>query len=664
MRNIIISLILIILISSFISAEIIFSQTEEIYNFGDTFSTSATVKATEDIEDIFNTYLVCEGIEKEVVPKQYIELQTTEEEIVDIRLKLTELIIGNQKGECKIKIVFGNENVLSNSFIISNLININLSMNKIDFKPEETISIEGVAIKENREAVEGFVELNISEQDIQIKETVNEGRFLIEFQFPKDTSAGQYLVELNVYEKDKNGNSINKGFVNKNIAIIQVPTSLEVVFENPEVEPGTNLKVKGILHDQTGEKIESEINIIIENKYDEIVEQVEKPTDEFLEFPIGYNNPPEEWNVIINSDELNNEASFEIKEKENVRVEIINKTVIITNTGNVFYNKTVLVKIGNESINIETNLGLDEIQKYILGAPDGEYQVEIITDGESQISKNIILTGNAIDVKEISKGVVTLVRHPLVWIFIIVILGFIAFMIFKKGYKRSFFGHIGSKKEEKTKDTPIITKKNSIINPRNKAELSLSLKGEKQNVDIISLKIKNFKDIKFKEESISKTLQKIIDLTEEKNSFTYENHDNLFFILAPMITKTFKNERVAINIAQKIIEILKNHNKLFKQKIEFGISLNYGEIIAKKQGDLLSFMSMGTLITNAKKIAAISNGEVLLSKKMKEKTMSDIRTEKKEINGTEVYTIKEIRNRDNNKKFISDFIHRLEGKKK
>ena len=174
----------------------------------------------------------------------------------------------------------------------------------------------------------------------------------------------------------------------------------------------------------------------------------------------------------------------------------------------------------------------------------------------------------------------------------------------------------------------------------------------------------NFKDIKFKEESISKTLQKIIDLTEEKNSFTYENHDNLFFILAPMITKTFKNERVAINIAQKIIEILKNHNKLFKQKIEFGISLNYGEIIAKKQGDLLSFMSMGTLITNAKKIAAISNGEVLLSKKMKEKTMSDIRTEKKEINGTEVYTIKEIRNRDNNKKFISDFIHRLEGKKK
>ena len=192
----------------------------------------------------------------------------------------------------------------------------------------------------------------------------------------------------------------------------------------------------------------------------------------------------------------------------------------------------------------------------------------------------------------------------------------------------------------------------------------MSLKGEKQNVDIISLKIKNFKDIKFKEEGISKTLQKIIDLAEEKNSFTYENHDNLFFILAPMITKTFKNDKIAINIAQKIAEILKDHNKLFKQKIEFGISLNYGEIIARKQGDILNFMSMGTLITNAKKIATISSGEVLLSKKIKEKTMSDIKTEKKEIDGTEVYTIKEIRNKDDNKRFISDFIHRLEGKKK
>ena len=43
MRNIIISLIFVMLISSFTSAEIIFSQTDEIYNFGDTLSTSATI---------------------------------------------------------------------------------------------------------------------------------------------------------------------------------------------------------------------------------------------------------------------------------------------------------------------------------------------------------------------------------------------------------------------------------------------------------------------------------------------------------------------------------------------------------------------------------------------------------------------------------------------
>ena len=664
MRNIIISLIFVMLISSFTSAEIIFSQTDEIYNFGDTLSTSATIKATEDVEDIFNTYLVCEGIEKEVVPKQYIELQTTEEEIVDIRLKLIEHIIGSQKGECKIKAVFGNENVLSNSFIISSLININLSINKVDVKPEETITIEGVAIKENGKALEGFVELNISEKNIQIKETVTEGRFLVEFQFPKNTPAGQYLIGLDIYEKDKDGNLINNGFVNKNIAIIQVPTNLEVVFENQEVEPGTNLKIKGVLHDQTGEKIDSETNIIIKNKYDEIVRQTEKSTDEFLEFPIEYNNPPEEWNIIISSNEISNEASFKIKEKEDARIEIINKTVIITNIGNVLYNKTILVKIENNSIDIETNLEVDEIQKYLLSAPNGEYQVEIMANGESQISKNVILTGKVIDVKEISKGVITLVRYPLIWIFIIVVLGFITFMILRKGYKRSFFGYVRSKKEGKTEDMPTITKKDSITNPKNKAELSLSLKGDKQNVDIISLKLKNFKDIKFKEESINGTFQKIVNLAEEKDSFIYENHDNLFFILTPMITKTFKNERTAIDIAQKIADILENHNRLFKQKIEFGISLNYGEIIAKKQGNILSFMSMGTLITNAKKIATISSGEVLLSKKMKEKTMSDIRTERKEINGTEVYLIKEIRNRDDNKKFISDFIHRLEGKKK
>ncbi|MAG79229.1 hypothetical protein CMI40_02535 [Candidatus Pacearchaeota archaeon] len=663
MRNILTLLIFVILITSFVSSEVILDQIDEIYNLGDTISTSATIKANSDKEEIFNTYLICDEIEKEAVPKQFIELQTAEEKTIDVQLKLIDSIIGSQKGDCTIKAVFGDEHTTSTPFTISNLININLSIDQIEFKPEEIMIIEGVAIKENGKFVEGYVNLNITDQNVQIKETVTEGRFLIEYQFLKETAAKQYLMELNIYENNKDGDLTNEGFVNKNIVITQVSTNLEIVFENQEVEPGTDLKVKAILHDQTGEKIESYVNLIIKGKEGIILEQVEKATDEFLEFPIRYNDLPKEWTVIASSDEISNEAMFKIKEKEEINVEIINKTVIITNIGNVFYNKTATIKIGDENIKINTNLEIDEIKKYSLSAPDGEYQIEIMADGINKLTGKAILTGKTTNVREVSKGVINLVRFPVVWIFIIAILGFITFMILKKGYKKSFFGYISSKKED-GKSVPTLTKKDSLVKSRNMAVLSLSLKGEKQNANVVSLKIKNFEEIKSGKNNVDETLQKIVNMAEENKAFIYENHDNLFFIVAPIITKTFKNEKVAIEIAQKVIGILKNHNKLFKQKIEFGISLNNGEIIAKKQGEILNFMSMGTLITNAKKIASLSNGEILLSKKMKDKTISSVKTEKKEMDGTEVYTIKEMKNKEDNKKFISEFLHRLKSEKK
>ena len=59
----------------------------------------------------------------------------------------------------------------------------------------------------------------------------------------------------------------------------------------------------------------------------------------------------------------------------------------------------------------------------------------------------------------------------------------------------------------------------------------------------------------------------IDSLADNKKAGIYENGENLFFILAPIKTRTFKNEKIAISLAQELQEILKDHNKRFKQKI-------------------------------------------------------------------------------------------------
>ena len=45
-------------------------------------------------------------------------------------------------------------------------------------------------------------------------------------------------------------------------------------------------------------------------------------------------------------------------------------------------------------------------------------------------------------------------------------------------------------------------------------------------------------------------------MAEDRKAVTYESQDHLFFILAPVKTRTFKNETNALQIAEKAIETL------------------------------------------------------------------------------------------------------------
>lgn len=661
--KVIFSIIFLVFMTSLASAGIIITQQPNgLYNLGDSISVPATVKSTTELSGSFQMDLICNGKTLDFY-KNGISLKVGEEKKIDASLVLTKQAIGEMRGACTIKSSLGTDYALTNEFKISDLIMLNLKTEQKEFNPEENVIIEGDAIRDNGNNADGFIDLSLVFDSGNVttnqtyQGTINNGYFRIEFTIPKEMKAGQYSLKLNAYEKDSLGEKTNKGVADYNILVRQIPTSLEIVFENSEVNPGENMKVETILHDQTGEKIDSVVVLTVKDEKSKIHEQVEKTTGEFLEFPINYKEPPSEWTVVAISNKLTSQSTFRIVEKEEALIEIINRTIIITNVGNVPYNKTLLVKVGSESFNLNPYLEIDEKKKYSLNAPDGEYHVEIIDEGESQFTKEIFLTGKSVSIKEVSEGILKLTRYPLAWIFVIIILGFVAFMFFRKGYKKSFFGYISKMRRENKVALPI--SKHSLLESSNKAELSLSLKGEKQSASMVCVKIKNLRSMGGKESSTEETLQKIINLVGENKGFVYENGDNLFFVFAPMLTKTFKNEMTALNVAEKTKEMLAGHNKMFKQKLQFGIALIHGDIIAKKE-DVIKFMSFGAFITSGKKISSISDGEIYLNEKMKEKLMSNVRTERQTKDGIEVYVIKEIRDKGDHKKFIGEFMKRLE----
>jgi hypothetical protein len=655
MKRGIISIALIIFLCTFISAEIIFTeQTKDVYNLGDVVDVPVTIKTFGEISGVFQMELICGGAPINFFKYSGVKLSSGEEKKIDSSLLLVKSIIGNNKGTCKIKAKLGEEYILTENFKISELLIIDSSLSKTEFEPGEIISLKGKVKKETQEESNGFIKVElISKENITQEGTIFNGEFETNITLPSDIAAGEYLIKISAFEKDSEGTITNQNIKNYNIYIKQIPKNLELIFEKEGINPEEKLKVKAILHDQTGNSIESTVFITIKDSKEKIIEQKELETEEFLEYEIPQGEISSLWKIYAVSNKLNTEKEFQILEKENIELNIINKTIYAKNTGNVFYNKSVLIKIEDESLNLKVQLEVGESKKYLMKAPDGEYNIKIISE-DGEISEVVSLTGNAIGIKELFDYKSLTIYF---WVAGIFLLFLVMILCWNKVYKKKFLGKINFKgKRKKEKNIPVIGEQSK---KGNKAEISLSIKGEKQDASFICLKIKNLREIGNKKGSANGTIEKIKGLGDEYKSTIYEDKDYLFFILAPAKTRTFKNEKTALEFSEKIKDILIDHNRRFNEKIKFGISLDKGTIIGKIENGIFKFMSMGPIITSARKIASISEEQILLSKKMNESLRLIAKTEKIPTNEAEVYRITHVKKENEEaRNFINKFMER------
>jgi hypothetical protein len=660
-KNILFALVFGILLLSFASSEIIFTQqVKSVYNLGDTVYSPITIKTLTPISGIVEVNLVCNGSEINFY-KNGINLVPGAEDSFDSRLVLIKNNIGGSNGACKIKAIAGGEYSLSNEFKISNWLSINGGLDKSSYNSGEAIAVIGKVTKETGENSNGLVEAYIETKDVNQNVTqlgtLTNGNFAFNLSIPQTLKAGSYEVNVRAYEEDNDGLITNSGTAKYNISVNQVPTTLEVLFESKEIDPGSSAVIHAVLHDQTGDAINSSIFVTVKDSTGKILEEKEMLLGEALIYPIAKGTAPAEWKILASSRGLSTENTFLIKTKESIAVEIVNKTIQITNDGNVFYNKTLLVKIEEEPLNILVSLDIGQTKKYILTAPKGEYTVKVLSDEGNEVSETMSLTGRAIGIKEQGNNLTAFA-----WVLLGLILLVAAFILLKKVKKRGF----GRFKKEKisraevkeARPIPVMTEK-AIIAPVNKAEVSLSIKGEKQEASVIGLKVKNLREFRVRKGSPSDTLKEIINLAQENKAVTYENNDYLLFILAPANTRTMKNEPVALELAQEIQKIMMNHNRMFNQKMNYGISLNKGEIVGKRESGVFKFMGIGNLIGMSKKIATLSDGDVLLSETMNNLLRVNIKSDKETRDGMAVYVLNSVKKEnEETRKFINRFMER------
>jgi len=363
--------------------------------------------------------------------------------------------------------------------------------------------------------------------------------------------------------------------------------------------------------------------------------------------------------------------------------------LIVRNIGNIeLKDYPIQIDLNGKPFVKKINLDLGEEQKFKLTG-DGTYDVKISDGQQELLQSGVVLTGRAIGVQDIKKAGSIALNTPIVWIFLIVILLGVGLFFFRDIFKKKSFAYPfketlkrkfskkpkileletgqvkkketdsaqkdSSKEQEKSGESDIDKKEKKEVTPSNQAEKVLVLDGQKSKATIIIIKIKNKLSKHAKQ-----NLEKAIEHVYEKKAAVYEKGDCIFVIFSPLMTKSFKNEKEAAKAAERILLILNEHNKKFKEKIDFGIGIHSGDIINKVENKKLRFTALGNLIPGAKRLADASEKNILMTKETYERAINDIKAVKKKTKDGEVYEVKRVLDREKNQEFIRAFLNRMD----
>ncbi len=580
-------------------------------------------------------------------------------------------------GTCQVVAELGGDVISSKTFEVSDEVVVAVSLDKTEYNPGEAVSVKIEAIKSNGAVVNGFVEgFNASFFSKAIEGGVVEETFNV----PETAEAGFYNLNIHVYDVGSGG-ILNEGFRTVSYGVNQVATSLILSLSDISVIPGENFSIGIEVFDQSGVEMGGSVFVkIISPSGDEIENIVQ--AGEFVLVDFDSNSSVGTWEIVSMFDELMQSREFEMMALQKVEFDFEDSVLIVKNVGNVLYNKTIDVNIGEDVMTLDLKIGVGEIRKFSLEAPMGEYDV-VVGDGDYEVTRQVLLTGNAVAVSDF-KSVGVFKNYSVVWIFLIIVLGGIGGILIMRYRKTRTVGEegslfrkcveriksrmkrkIGEKVPDRVKshmdDSLNFTKKSPAVQGLDvenysgkdksmvdftkkgsfRAESALVLKGEKHMSAVVALSIKNYGE--GLSDVAKQGLVEIIENSKGKGLIDYRN-EYIFIVFSPLMTRTYKNEGLAVRCGMKILESLKNYNKKFKDKVEFGIGIHVGELVASKESGKLKYTGIGNTISFAKRMSDVDSGKVVASEAVRKKLLRELKVVKgKAIGESLTYIVTEVR---------------------
>jgi len=684
--------LLFVLMAASVFGEISISEPLGVYNLGDRLDVSVDGLVGAESGNL-NFNLVCQNKTTNLVKLPASSFLVDGESSWSFYkiLRVDDLEILNLSdivGDCQVATSIGASAASTKMFSISKDVAVSVSLDKAAYNPGEVINVDIDAVKANGDLLYGFVDASGSSV---FSKAIDNGHVSETFSMPETIESGVYSLVVHAYDVNSNG-VLNEGQASVSYEINQVASSLIMSLADIAATPGEKFKIGISLFDQSGIEMTGNVLLRIISPEDEIIEaNIQAGESSDIEFAL--NSSAGTWKIFSSFNDLTDVREFEMIGIQKVEFDLEDSVLTIKNVGNVLYNKTIDVTIGEDIMSLDLNIDVGEVRKFNVDAPNGEYEV-LVNDGETSISRQVLLTGNAISIDDIKSGGF-LKTYTSLWIFLIIILGgvgVVSLMKYRKtrviskgdflsriwskmpGKKKlaqlhSTGSQIGDKIKDKVPDK-VKSRMNDSLNFTNKspavqgldvksysgtdktmvdltnknvmtAESTLVMKGEKQVSSVVAIAVKNHEGLG---EAGKEALNKILNESKGKGLVDMRG-DFVFVIFNPLITKTYKNEGLAVKCGMEIIEKLHDYNKKFKDKVKFGMGVHSGDLVASKERGKLKYTGIGNTISFAKRMSDSDSGVLTVSEAVRKKLLRDLKVVKgKDIGEKLTYIVSEVKN--------------------
>lgn len=586
-------------------------------------------------------------------------------------------------GGCQVVASLGASVVSSDAFVVSDDVVVRVMTDKVKYNPGETVSVGVSAVKANGVDLNGFVSASgVGGFDKVVEGGVANDSFVL-----GDTlEAGNYGLNVSVWDVSSSG-VLNSGWAVYYFDVAQVPSSLVLSLGDLVATPGEEFDVGAEVYDQAGVEMSGVVVLRVVSEDGEGIEaRLDAGEIGSIDFPS--NSSAGSWSVEAQFGDLVKVAEFEMEELQRVEFDLSGSILSVGNIGNVLYNRTISVDVGGEVMTLDLNIDVGEVRKFNLDAPSGEYEV-VVDDGETSFSKNTILTGNAVSIEDLANFSV-FKDYSLIWIFLILVLILVVVLLFVRykkgkvvGAKKGVVGAVKDKMVSKmpgkmkdhVEDSLNFTNKSPAVNGLDAshhvaedktmvdltkkmgahAESSLVLKGDKLMSSVVAISVKNYAELS-DEGKVS--LQKVVAGAKGKGLVDWRG-DYVFVVFSPLVTRTYKNEALAVKCAMGVVEALVGHNKKFREKFEVGVGVHSGELVASKAGEKLKYTSIGNTISFAKRMSDSNKGRVVVSEDVRKKLMRDLKVSKgKDISEKATFLVETVRDGAGDQEKLKDLLKR------